>query len=63
MRKSRPTPRPEKPLRGFRPDAALDKAMLKLQARDGISFSEQLKRAMEAYLTKRGVYTAKKEKP
>lgn len=46
----------------FRPDPELADAMAKLYARDGISTSEQIRRALRAYLTKKKVYTPKKEK-
>jgi hypothetical protein len=46
----------------FRPDPEMAKAMLKLHARDGISISEQMRRALEKWLTVKGVYTPKKEK-
>ena len=45
----------------FRADPELAKAMAKLQARDGISTSEQIRRALREWLTKKGTYT-KKEK-
>lgn len=39
----------------------LTKAMVKLHARDGISQSEQMRRALAAFLKAKGVYTPKKE--
>ena len=38
-------------------------AMEKLQARDGIPDSEQIRRALRQWLKARGVYSPKKEKP
>ena len=58
-REKAPTP---KPLVGFRPDPEVYAAILRLQARDGIPISEQLRRAMRPYLQKEGVLTLKKEK-
>jgi hypothetical protein len=37
-------------------------AMARLQARDGIPTSEQIRRALSDWLKKKGVYTPKKEK-
>jgi Arc/MetJ-type ribon-helix-helix transcriptional regulator len=37
-------------------------AMKKLQARDGIPTSEQIRRALRKWLAAKGVYTVKKEK-
>lgn len=37
-------------------------AMEKLRARDGIPASEQIRRALVAWLTKKGTYTPKKER-
>ena len=37
-------------------------AMAKLQARDGIPTSEQIRRALVKWLTTKGVYAAKKER-
>lgn len=54
-RMSKKTPVEKKPLRAFRPDPAIGKAMLRLQARDGISISEQIRRAMREWLPKQGV--------
>jgi hypothetical protein len=46
----------------FRADPELASAMQKLHARDGISISEQMRRALTAWLTAKRVYTPKKEK-
>ena len=55
--------KPQKPpFIGVLPGADLYKAMLKLQARDGVPISEQTRRALTAWLTKQGVLTPKKEK-
>jgi hypothetical protein len=62
MRKKPTTEQPEKPLRAFRPDPDLDRAMLRLQARDGMPFSVQIERAMRDYLTKQKVYNKKEKK-
>ena len=40
----------------------LVKAMQKLQDRDGIPTSEQIRRALRIFLEKKGVYAPKKEK-
>ncbi len=50
-----PTP-DHNPVVTFRPGAALLAAMAKLKDRDGISYSEQLRRAVEAFLIKKQVY-------
>jgi hypothetical protein len=43
----------------FRPDPELAKAMAKLQARDGISTSEQIRRALRVWLKQKGVFREK----
>lgn len=61
MKKIQPKKTPiAKPLCGFRPEAEIYGAILRLQARDGIPISEQLRRAMREWLPKQGVM--KKEK-
>ncbi len=45
---------------GLRLDADLAHAMAKLQARDGISTSEQIRRALKAFLRQKLVYKEKK---
>jgi hypothetical protein len=46
----------------FRPDEDLLQAMGDLQARDGIAFSEQIRRALRLFLTEKGVMK-KTERP
>jgi hypothetical protein len=38
----------------FRPDHDLDAAMLVLREREGVPYSEQIRRALRAWLTARG---------
>jgi hypothetical protein len=47
--------------KAFRPKPKMAQAMLKLKERDGISDSEQMKRALEKWLTMKGVYTKEKK--
>ena len=44
----------------FRADPELARAMQRLHARDGISLSEQIRRALTEWLTKKKVYVAPK---
>lgn len=44
----------------FRADPALATAMQRLHARDGISMSEQIRRALKVWLAQKGVYAASK---
>ena len=46
----------------FRPDPDLARAMATLSARDGISTSEQIRRALRQWLKKKGVYQTTKTK-
>lgn len=46
----------------FRAEPEMARAMQRLTARDGISTSEQIRRALAEWLTKKGTYTRKKEK-
>ena len=46
----------------FRAKPRLARAMQKLHADDGISLSEQMRRGVVLFLTKKGYYTEKKEK-
>ena len=55
-------PQPPKTFMAFRADPEMARARLKLTARDGISVSEQMRRALTDWLTKKKVYTPKKEK-
>jgi len=48
--------------KAFRPKPEMAEAMRKLKARDGISDSEQIRRALEKFLKAKGVYTPKREK-
>ena len=57
MKKKTPTT-----FKAFRPKTEMAEAMRKLKERDGISDSEQMRRALEKWLTAKGVYTPKKEK-
>lgn len=63
MPKTKRPPKPEKPpFIGVLPGSDLYQAMLRLQARDGITVSEQTRRALAEWLKKQGVLTPKKEK-
>jgi ribbon-helix-helix CopG family protein len=44
----------------FRPDPEMAKAMAKLTDRDGISTSEQIRRALRQWLKAKGVYKEKR---
>jgi hypothetical protein len=46
----------------FRPDPEMARAMRRLTVRDGIPISEQIRRALRDWLTKKRVYIPKKEK-
>ena len=56
------TQKTDRPFRAFRPDPKMDKAMLKLQAKTGISFSEQMRRGLVLFLSKQGVYTPEEKR-
>jgi hypothetical protein len=64
MTKSPTKTTPTTRFRAFRPDAAIDAAMLRLSAKTGISFSRQITRALDAWLPKQkdAGYTPKKER-
>jgi hypothetical protein len=55
-------PKAPKDFMAFRPEPELALAMAKLKDRDGISVSEQIRRALREWLAKKGTYTPKKEK-
>jgi hypothetical protein len=60
----KPTRKPtaeKPPFIGVLPGRDLHRAMLRLQARDGITMSEQTRRALAEWLKKQGVLTPKKE--
>ena len=46
----------------FRPDPEMARAMQRLQARDGISLSEQIRRSLSDWLAKKKVDYPKKER-
>jgi uncharacterized protein (DUF4415 family) len=53
---------PAKRLAAFRIDDDIMEAMRKLQERDGISFSEQMRRALRPWLESKGVIKAERKR-
>ena len=53
---------PVKRISAVRLDEALLKAMRQLQARDGISLSEQIRRALRPWLESKGVIKAERQR-
>jgi len=49
--------------KAFRPKPEMAQAMEKLKERDGISDSEQIRRALEKFLKDKGVYGSKNHDP
>jgi hypothetical protein len=54
---------PAKQLTALRLDDDLLQAMRRLQERDGISFSEQMRRALRPWLESKGVMKAERKRP
>jgi hypothetical protein len=47
----------------FRPDADVYEAMVSLRERDGVPFSEQIRRGLRAWLESKGVMKAGRKRP
>jgi uncharacterized protein (DUF4415 family) len=54
---------PAKRITAFRIDDDVMEAMRVLQERDGISFSEQMRRALRPWLESKGVIKAERKRP
>ena len=52
----------QKRLYNFRIDSELDEGLKKMKARDGVSESEQIRRAIREWLTKKGVLKAERKR-
>jgi hypothetical protein len=58
----KPAPKDQRLFMAFRPEPEMARAMHRLHARDGITMSEQIRRALQRFLKSKGVY-APKERP
>ncbi len=54
---------PSRKVTTFRIDEDLLEAMQQLQARDGIPYSEQIRRALRPWLEEKGVIKAERKRP
>ncbi len=62
MPKSKSKPELASTFMAFRAEPDMARAMLRLQARDGISISEQIRRALAMWLATKRVYAKKEQR-